>query len=77
MIKNTAGQKIGAEMVSATDGSAFTGSVTVYVTGDAGTQAVNLVSRATTTGRAGNGTTQRLRLGVDRRAIQRAIRRAA
>lgn len=30
-------------MVSASDGSAFTGSVTVYVTGDAGTQAVGSV----------------------------------
>jgi len=43
MQKNVAGQKIGAQLVSATDGSAFTGSVTVYVTGDAGTQAVGSV----------------------------------
>lgn len=43
MIKNTSGQKIGAQMVSASDGSAFTGAVTVYVTGDAGTQAVGSV----------------------------------
>jgi hypothetical protein len=43
MKKNVAGQKIGAQMVSATDGSAFTGAVTVYVTGDAGTQAVGSV----------------------------------
>lgn len=43
MIKNTAGQKIGAQMVSATDGSAFTGAVTVNVTGDAGTQATGSV----------------------------------
>lgn len=43
MKKNVAGQKIGAQMVSATDGSAFTGSVTVYVTVDAGTQAVGTV----------------------------------
>ena len=43
LIKNTAGQKIGAEMVSATDGSAFTGSVTVSVTIDAGTQATGSV----------------------------------
>lgn len=43
MLKNTAGQAIGAQMVSATDGSAFTGAVTVYVTGNAGTQAVGSV----------------------------------
>lgn len=43
MIKNTASQKIGAQMVSATDGSAFTGSVTVAVCGDAGTQATGSV----------------------------------
>src|SRR5690349_8402384 len=44
MKKNVAGQRIGAQLVSATDGSAFTGSVTVYVTGDAGTQAVGSVA---------------------------------
>lgn len=38
MRKNTAGQVIGVQMVSATDGSAFTGSVSVAVTGDGGTQ---------------------------------------
>lgn len=43
MKKNVAGQKIGGQLVSATDGSAFTGSVTVYVTGDAGTQAAGSV----------------------------------
>lgn len=43
MIKNTASQTIGAQMVSATDGSAFTGAVTVAVTGDAGTQATGSV----------------------------------
>ena len=43
MKKNVSGQVIGAQMVSATDGSAFTGSVTVSVTGDAGTQAVGSV----------------------------------
>lgn len=43
MIKNTSGQKIGVQMVSATDGSAFTGSVTVAVTIDAGTQATGSV----------------------------------
>lgn len=43
MKKNTSGQKIGAQMVLITDGSEFTGSVTVHVTGDAGTQAVGSV----------------------------------
>jgi hypothetical protein len=43
MNRNTAGQRIGAQMVSATDGSAFTGTVTVRVTGDAGTQALGSV----------------------------------
>ena len=43
MKKNVVSQKIGAQMCSATDGSEFTGSVTVYVTGDAGTQAAGSV----------------------------------
>lgn len=43
MIKNTAGQKIGAQLITASDGSAFTGSVTVAVTVDAGTQATGSV----------------------------------
>jgi hypothetical protein len=38
MIKNLAGQKIGAEIVSAGDGSAFNDDVLVYVTKDGGTQ---------------------------------------
>ena len=38
MKKNVAGQVIGAQMVSATDGSAFAGSVTVVVAIDGGTQ---------------------------------------
>ncbi len=38
MKKNVAGQDIGAQMVSATDGSAFTGAVTVTITGNGGTQ---------------------------------------
>lgn len=54
MIKNTAGQKIGAQMVSASDGSAFTGAVTVYVTGDAGTQAIGSVGAGACT-HEGNG----------------------
>lgn len=54
MKKNTASQKIGCQMVSATDGSAFTSAVTVYVTGDAGTQAVGSVSSGACT-HEGNG----------------------
>lgn len=54
MIKNTAGQKIGAQMVSASDGSAFTSTVTVYVTIDAGTQAIGSVGSGVCT-HEGNG----------------------
>jgi hypothetical protein len=54
MIKNTAGQKIGAQLVSATDGSAFTGAVTVYVCGDAGTQSAGSVGSGACT-HEGNG----------------------
>lgn len=54
MLKNTASQSIGAQMVSASDGSAFTGSVTVYVTGDAGTQGVGSVGSGACT-HEGNG----------------------
>lgn len=54
MRKNIAGQKIGAQMVSATDGSAFTSAVTVYVTGDAGTQAAGSVGSGACT-HEGNG----------------------
>jgi hypothetical protein len=54
MQKNVSGQKIGAQMVSATDGSAFTGSVTVSVTGDAGTQATGSVGSGACT-HEGNG----------------------
>ena len=54
MKKNVAGQKIGAQLVSATDGSAFTGSVTAYVTGDAGTQAAGSVGSGACT-HEGNG----------------------
>lgn len=54
MQKNVAGQKIGVQMVNAADGSAFTGSVTVYVTGDAGTQAIGSVSSGACT-HEGNG----------------------
>lgn len=54
MKKNVSGQKVGCQMVSATDGSAFTGSVTVYVTGDAGTQAAGSVGSGACT-HEGNG----------------------
>lgn len=54
MKKNVAGQKVGAQLVSATDGSVFTGSVTVYVTGDAGTQAIGSVGAGACT-HEGNG----------------------
>lgn len=54
MKKNVAGQKVGAQMVSATDGSAFTGSVTVEVTLDAGTQATGTVGSGACT-HEGNG----------------------
>lgn len=43
MQRNVASQTIGAQMISATDGSAFTGSVTVAITGDNGTQATGSV----------------------------------
>lgn len=54
MKKNVSGQKVGVQMVSATDGSAFTGSVTVEVTLDAGTQATGSVGSGACT-HEGNG----------------------
>ena len=54
MKKNVAGQVIGVQMVAAADGSAFTGSVTVSVTGDAGTQATGSVGSGACT-HEGNG----------------------
>lgn len=54
MLKNTAGQYIGSQMVNATTGAAFTGAVTVYVTGDGGTQAVGSVGSGACT-HEGNG----------------------
>lgn len=54
MKKNVSGQKIGAQMIAAADGTAFTGSVTVYVTGDAGTQAAGSVGSGACT-HEGNG----------------------
>jgi len=43
LFKNVASQKIGVQGVTAADGTAFTSSVTVYVTGDAGTQGAGSV----------------------------------
>lgn len=54
MKKNVASQVIGAQMCSATDGSDFTGAVTVYVTGNGGTQAVGSVGAGACT-HEGNG----------------------
>ena len=54
MKKNTAGQKIGAQIITAADGTAFAGSVTVYVTKDAGTQVIGSVGSGAATDE-GNG----------------------
>lgn len=54
MIKNTASQRVGAQMITAADGSAFTGAVTVSVTVDAGTQATGSVGSGACT-HEGNG----------------------
>jgi len=54
MKKNTAGQVIGIQGVTAASGAAFTGSVTVYVTGDGGTQALGSVASGVCT-HEGNG----------------------
>lgn len=54
MLLNTASQSIGAQMVTAADGSAFTGSVTVAVTIDSGTQATGSVGSGACT-HEGNG----------------------
>lgn len=54
MKKNVASQVVGAQMVSASDGSAFTGPVTCHVTGDGGTQATGSVGSGACT-HEGNG----------------------
>uniref|UniRef100_A0A6M3KIM5 Uncharacterized protein n=3 Tax=viral metagenome TaxID=1070528 RepID=A0A6M3KIM5_9ZZZZ len=54
MRKNVASQNIGAQMITAADGSAFTGAVTVYVCGDAGSQAAGSVGSGACT-HEGNG----------------------
>lgn len=43
MKKNVAGQKVCCQLTKASDGTEFAGSVTVYVLGDAGTQALGSV----------------------------------
>lgn len=43
MKKNVSGQTVGAQMTTAADGSPFTGSVTVYITGDNGSQGAGSV----------------------------------
>jgi len=52
--KNVASQVVGAQMVTAANGSAFTGAVTCYVTGDGGTQAAGSVGSGACT-HEGNG----------------------
>ncbi len=54
MQKNVSGQKIGAQMIDATTGAAFTSAVTVAVTIDAGTQATGTVGSGACT-HEGNG----------------------
>lgn len=54
MRRNVASQVVGAQMITAADGSAFTGSVTVSVTGDGGTQATGSVGSGACT-HEGNG----------------------
>lgn len=43
MKKNVAGQVIGVQMITSSDGTAFTGTVTAYVTGDGGAQEIGSV----------------------------------
>lgn len=54
MIKNQAGQVVGAQMTNATTGADFTGTVTVYVTGDGGSQTLGSVGSGVCT-HEGNG----------------------
>jgi hypothetical protein len=54
MIRNQSGQTVGAQMTNATTGADFTGTVTVYVTGDGGTQAIGSVGSGVCT-HEGNG----------------------
>jgi len=54
IVKNQANQVIGAQLSDASTGAAFTGAVTVYITGDAGTQAIGSVGSGLCT-HEGNG----------------------
>lgn len=54
MRKNVASQTVGAQMITAADGSAFTSAVTIHVTGDGGTQATGSVGSGACT-HEGNG----------------------
>ena len=54
MLKNTAGQFVQEQLKTIADDSAYSGSVTVYVTGDNGTQAVGSVGSGACTSK-GNG----------------------
>ena len=54
MKKNVAGQIIGAEMITAADGSVFTGAVTCYFTIDGGSQIIGSVGSGICT-HEGNG----------------------
>lgn len=54
MKKNVASQVIGAQMIAVADGSAFTGTVTVYVTGAGGSQTLGAVGSGVCT-HEGNG----------------------
>jgi hypothetical protein len=54
MRRNVSGQYVGVQMITAADGTAFTGTVTVYVTGDNGTQGLGSVGSGVCT-HEGNG----------------------
>lgn len=54
MKKNVASQSIGCQMITAADGTAFTGTVTAYKTIDGGTQAIGTVGSGVCT-HEGNG----------------------
>jgi len=54
MLRNVAGQAIGSQVLNLTTGQAFTGVVTVYVTGDGGTQGIGVVGGGLATAE-GNG----------------------
>ncbi len=54
MLKNVAGQVVGVQMLLASNHTAFSGGVTVYVTGDGGTQTVGTANSGTAT-HEGNG----------------------